>query len=243
VVVLSNSVNGAPDQITGEILSLLAPGQADARPAPKAAPVVALSAEQARRYVGDYDLGDMQLSIAEDRGGLTVTAPQGSSALVYRGNDRFEVAAAPGITLSFTWDGTTPVLAFQAEGPPRTARRHPPGPAFKKIPDLAGVWSGAVDTYEGPRELTLRVEESGPIYLRLGSAPWTLLDTPSYADGTLSGLFSGDIGTADANRRPYRLRLEVKRRGEVLNGGLIAQSLPANRVGNALTYWVELKKM
>lgn len=34
----------------------------------------------------------------------------------------------------------------------------------------------------------------------------------------------------------------VKERGDVMNGALTAQSMPAKRVGNALTRWVELKK-
>ncbi len=243
VVVLSNSASGAPEEISNEIIAILAPDRTNAPAKMPPAAGVALSLAERQRYVGDYDVGDMQISIGEDRGRLMVTAPPGSAPLVYRGHDRFEVEGQPGISLSFTWDGATPVVAFQMEGPPKTGRRHPPGPAFKKIPELVGVWTGAVETYEGPREVTLRVDESGPIYIRLDSAPWTLLNAPSYTDGTLSGLFAGDIATADANRRPYRLRLEVKLRGNVLNGGLTAQSVPANRVGNALTHWIELKRM
>ncbi|MEO8453002.1 MAG: serine hydrolase domain-containing protein [Gemmatimonadota bacterium] len=242
VVVLANSSSGAPSAISEEIVAVLAPDRT-AAPAKAAAPAATLSAAERKRYLGDYDVGDMQVSVSEDGGRLMVTVPQGSSLLLYRGNDRFDVAAAPGASLSFTWEGTTPVLALQMEGPPKTGRRHPPGPAFRKIPELAGTWAGAVETYEGPREVTLRVDEAGPIYLRLGSAPWTLLDAPSYSDGTLSGQFAGDIGTGDANRRPYRLRLEVKLRGNVLNGGLTAQTVPANRIGNGLTYWIELKRM
>ena len=48
------------------------------------------------------------------------------------------------------------------------------------------------------------------------------------------------MGTEDANRRPYNLRVEVKKRGDVLNGSLIAMSLPGNRAGNALTHWIEV---
>ena len=243
VVVLSNGSSGAPEEISNEIIAILAPDRTTAPAKTPAAAGVAMSVAERQRYTGDYDLGDMQISVSEDRGRLMVTAPQGSAPLVYRGHDRFEVEGLAGVTLSFTWDGATPIVSFQMGGTSKSGRRHPPGPAFKKIPELVGVWSGAVETYEGPREVTLRVDESGPIYIRLASAPWTLLNAPSYSDGTLSGLFDGDIGTADANRRPYRLRLEVKLRGNGLNGGLIAQSTPANRVGNALTYWIELKRM
>lgn len=53
---------------------------------------------------------------------------------------------------------------------------------------------------------------------------------------------SGDIGTDDANRTRYVLGLALKLRGETLSGGTTALTLPGRRVGNALTYWTELKR-
>ena len=152
--------------------------------------------------MGDYDVGDMQISISEDRGQLIATAPQGSSPLLDRGHDRFDVAAAPGMSLSFTWDGTTPVLSFETEGRPKTGRRHPPGPAFKKIPELVGVWSGAVETYEGSRDVMLRVDEAGPIYLKLGAAPWTVLNGASFTDRRSAKNEAKYIPTAGGGWRP-----------------------------------------
>jgi len=70
----------------------------------------------------------------------------------------------------------------------------------------------------------------------------TLLDRTQFKDGYLTGSFSGDIGTEDANRTRYALSLSLKLRGNILNGAMTAQSLPGRRVGNALTHWVELKK-
>jgi hypothetical protein len=52
----------------------------------------------------------------------------------------------------------------------------------------------------------------------------------------------GDIGTEDANRRPYHLHVSLKLREHALNGAMIAMSLPGQRMGNALSHWVELKK-
>jgi hypothetical protein len=51
-----------------------------------------------------------------------------------------------------------------------------------------------------------------------------------------------DIGTEDANRRPYTLQFHLKLRGPVLNGPASAVSDPGNHTGNALTQWVELRK-
>jgi hypothetical protein len=40
----------------------------------------------------------------------------------------------------------------------------------------------------------------------------------------------------------FYLRLEVKRRGDVLNGSVIALSLPGSRAGNALTHWIQVSR-
>jgi hypothetical protein len=40
----------------------------------------------------------------------------------------------------------------------------------------------------------------------------------------------------------HHAALSLKLRGDVLNGAMIAQSLPSSRVGLALTHWVELRK-
>jgi CubicO group peptidase (beta-lactamase class C family) len=243
VAVLCNSASAAPHQVAQEIIAILAPDRANPPPPAVAAAGEPLSPTERRRYVGSYDLGPFQLSIVETGGRLVASIPEGSAPLVYRGDGRFEVADAPGISVTFAAEGSNLVATYRSgDEPVLTGRRMPPGPAFKKIPEVEGAWVGAVDTYEGARDVVLRVEPTGAIYLRLADQPWTVLNDPGYSDGTLTGFFDGDIGTPDANRRPYHLRLEVKLRGNVLNGSLIAQSLPANRIGNALTSWIELKR-
>jgi CubicO group peptidase (beta-lactamase class C family) len=123
------------------------------------------------------------------------------------------------------------------------AKPTPPTPVpFKPGPELAGTWMGAVDTYKGEVSLRLTIKEDGDVHAQLGSNLETLLNSPNFRDGYLSGRMSGDIGTEDANRRPYILLLGLKLRGNVLNGGITAQSLPGRRAGNALTYWAELTR-
>lgn len=80
------------------------------------------------------------------------------------------------------------------------------------------------------------------MHARLGTQLTTLLNRPNFQDGSLTGVMSGDIGTEDANRTRYVLSLSLKLRGERLTGGITALSLPGKRVGNALTYWTELKR-
>jgi CubicO group peptidase (beta-lactamase class C family) len=120
--------------------------------------------------------------------------------------------------------------------------RQPAGPQFKPIPELNGVWQGQVSTYEGALPVTFVIRRSGVVFIQLSDRPWTVLDQAKFSDGVLSGIFAGDVGTVDANRRPYNLRLEVKKRDDVLNGSLIATSLPGRQVGNALTHWIEVRR-
>lgn len=54
--------------------------------------------------------------------------------------------------------------------------------------------------------------------------------------------FRRDLGSEDANRIEHVLSVELKLRGDVLNGSVIALSLPAVRVGNALTHWAEVRR-
>ena len=241
VVVLSNASSNLPFEIANEIISILAPDRMPPWVAPDVG--VALSAAERKKYVGTYDMGGMQISVADNGTRLVAGTPVGNGLMIYRGDDQFDVAGMPAVKLAFRWDGMTPVLTFRNADVEKTGTRQIPAPTFRKIPELVGTWSGAVETYEGPRDVVLRVEETGPVYVRLGAGPWTLLDAANFANGSLTGTFTGDIGTIDANRKPYVLRLDVKLRGTALNGGLIAQSVPANRVGNALTHWIALTRM
>jgi CubicO group peptidase (beta-lactamase class C family) len=124
----------------------------------------------------------------------------------------------------------------------RTPPQEPSSKAFQPPPELIGTWTGTLYTYKAELPLTLRFLESGDVHARLGSQLKTLLNDPRWQDGYLSGRMTGDVGTEDANRRPYLLNLTLKLRGAVLNGPASAVSLPGRRAGNALTQWVELKK-
>jgi CubicO group peptidase (beta-lactamase class C family) len=117
-----------------------------------------------------------------------------------------------------------------------------PPPAFEPSAELVGTWSGLVHTHKAAVPLTLTIHKDGDVHARLGSQLETLLNRVSLANGYLTGTMMGDIGTDDASRTPHTLSVTLKLRGTVLVGGMTALSLPAKRVGNALTHWVELKK-
>jgi hypothetical protein len=90
--------------------------------------------------------------------------------------------------------------------------------------------------------LVLRVLESGEVHVQFRGQFKMLLNDVSWENDTLSGRMLGDVGTEDANRHPYYLQLNLKLRGDVLNGSASAISLPGRRDSSGLTQWVELKK-
>ncbi|MBX9787715.1 MAG: hypothetical protein K2Y37_02270 [Pirellulales bacterium] len=134
--------------------------------------------------------------------------------------------------------------------PPKTSTKSeaadsPHGPSFAKfVPtaELLGMWEGRLVTYLGELPLELKILESGDVHVRLGTQLVTLLNDPSFRDGVLRGRFSGDLGTDDARGRPYTLQLEVKLRGDVLNGPITAMTQYDGRGSSAVTHWVELKR-
>ena len=113
---------------------------------------------------------------------------------------------------------------------------------FSPMPDVAGEWVGEVDTHLGPHRLALAIDDGGHVHVRLGDDLWTLLNNARFDGEYLRGGFRGDIGTEDANRTDYVLSLELRLRGDVLNGSVIAVTLPNVRLGNALTHWAELRR-
>ena len=250
IVVLCNSGGGAPRQIAQEIQRILVSDETDAQtpPATKAAGskkeggAVAIPAGLRARYLGSFNLGTTSATVTEKDRGLTVEYKQGSFPLVHQGDGVFVVTRAPSMRLNFEVEGVDTLLTLKDGETVLRGSRKPVGPRFHAMPELTGVWKGEVATYEGALPVTFVIRESGEVYLRLGARPWTVLDQANYSDGVLKGIFTGDVGTVDANRRPYNLRLEVKKRGDVLNGSLIALSLPGNRTGNALTHWIQVRR-
>jgi CubicO group peptidase (beta-lactamase class C family) len=126
---------------------------------------------------------------------------------------------------------------------PRAPLPAVPVVSFEPPSELVGTWTGQVHTPPRvPLNLTLEIKKDGDVHARLGTQLQTLLNRVTLRDGFLTGAMLGDLGTEDASRTPHTLSLTLKLRGNVLVGGITAMSLPAKRVGNALTHWVELKK-
>jgi CubicO group peptidase (beta-lactamase class C family) len=114
--------------------------------------------------------------------------------------------------------------------------------SFKPPKKLLGTWTGTVETYNGSLPLTFVVTKASGVRARLDDQPETEVGGVTLRKSYFSGWMSGDIGTEDANRRRYLLGFSLKLRGEVLNGSVTAVSFPNEKLPNALSHWVELKK-
>lgn len=132
------------------------------------------------------------------------------------------------------------ILLPKASPPASTYTPDPP--PFKPTPALRGTWKGALHTYKREIPFTVWFLESGDVHARLQGQLRMLFNLVSFRDGYFSARMMGDVGTEDANRKPYYLDFTLKLRGRTLNGAATAMSLPNKRARNALAYWVELKK-
>ncbi len=116
---------------------------------------------------------------------------------------------------------------------------------FNPEEGLMGNWEGSIDTYNGEIPIKIRVakpEKTSRVYVQLGDEKELRLISVSYRNGFLRGSFRGDLGTEDVQKYPNKLNVELKFRGDVLNGSVTAVPLPGKRVGNALSHWAELVK-
>lgn len=114
-------------------------------------------------------------------------------------------------------------------------------PGFKPASEFIGEWSGSVHTYKEEIPITFWFKESGDVHVKMGEQLKTLLNDVVFEQSYLAGRMMGNIGTEDANRRPYYLSVTLKLREKVLNGTMTAVSL-GQRTGNALSHWMEIKK-
>lgn len=125
-------------------------------------------------------------------------------------------------------------------------RTHPPLPPAKPATSarfdatLQGDWAGTVRTYQDDLPLRLRFMSDGNLHAKLGIQLWTLVNGVQVTDGRLTGSMLGNVNTGDTTRHPFHpfhhLKLDLKIRGDVINGAVI------NVAGCELNHWTELKK-
>lgn len=112
-------------------------------------------------------------------------------------------------------------------------------------PAFVGRWAGAVHGYAGEVPVRLEIDAGGRVLTTVGAAAQFEVSRVSVApNGSLSlADVPGDIRAPDAARYPYRLDFSLTPREDRLTGAVSAVSRPlADRIGNAMSYWVELRR-
>jgi CubicO group peptidase (beta-lactamase class C family) len=144
-----------------------------------------------------------------------------------------------------TEEVTNAILATLLGGKPDDfpTLRPDPSPTSPGLPGkLEGKWVGAVQTYQGNRNVTLWVQPSGEVFAQLAEQARASVRDARFDAGSFSGRMDGDIGTDDARRRPYELEWDVTMRGDLLNGTLYATAASSTKRPLRFGYWVELHR-
>jgi CubicO group peptidase (beta-lactamase class C family)/acetyl esterase/lipase len=125
---------------------------------------------------------------------------------------------------------------------PMAAGRKAQSPASGLPGKLRGRWTGSVHTHRQELAVTLWFQESGDVQAQLGDQVKALVNDARFSEGQFTGKMTGDIGTPEANRRPYHLQWDVTLRDGRLGGVLYAVGRHPSR-GLSLSHWVELRKL
>jgi CubicO group peptidase (beta-lactamase class C family) len=179
--------------------------------------------------------------VSEDMGGIQVVSHTGGMGGVSTGlylipdKDIVVVMLSNG---SMDPDAIVP-MAVKALGPDADAAK-----VYAAEAGLVGQWRGTVKTYNGVVPIELKIAD-GKTLARIGNSAfqdvYAQIDERGYLQ--VSDI-KGDLGSPDAARYPYKVNLELKLRGAVLNGHAAATSdWLSDRLGSNLASFTELKKV
>ena len=123
-------------------------------------------------------------------------------------------------------------------------------PTFEASPTLLGEWIGIVKTPDKDLPITLWFKPAGDVHVRLDDQLKALVNDAQLKDGEFKGVFLGDVGYEDADRRPYHLHFDLALRDDLLTGCILALTVikggeggaPGKRTGNALSFAATLSK-
>ncbi len=101
---------------------------------------------------------------------------------------------------------------------------------FRAGQEWIGSWSGSVEVDRDTVPLRITVDDSSRIVVQLGTQPSARASGVRVEAGFLRASIDGDIASATALRRRYRLHLKLARTGETLAGSLTAATSGAERV-------------
>jgi len=128
----------------------------------------------------------------------------------------------------------------------REQRQQPQAPSEAEpqpppVSDLVGTWSGAIQTPQGDRRLTLWVTPSGDVSTAIESTQRSSFTRGGASGTSIHGVTSGNLRVDDAPRPPYDLEMGLDLYAERLVGSATTQVREGQR-GPALSFWVELRK-
>jgi len=126
------------------------------------------------------------------------------------------------------------------------APARPQAPTFVTPPELAGTWTGTLHTYTHDLPVTLEFRPDGQVHAKLGNQLTSLVNGATFENGRFGGSFAARIGTPDTDRYLNVVQLDLKLRGNKLNGAATARDTGSGfespRVRNAMSHWIELEK-
>ena len=78
---------------------------------------------------------------------------------------------------------------------------------FVPQPEFVGEWIGTVETWQSKALFSMSIRADGDVHVKLGDNLETILNEPTFQNGTLSGRFVSSISTPDVSRYPHYVQL------------------------------------
>ncbi|MBI2616497.1 MAG: beta-lactamase family protein [Gemmatimonadetes bacterium] len=128
-------------------------------------------------------------------------------------------------------------LRLRRAQPPRLAET----PRFTPPAELAGEWTGTLRTWQRTLRFKLTFQPDGDVQAQVGDNAPALVNGARWANGVLTGRFTGTISTPDASRHRHSVLLQLRLLDGKLKGQASAQTTD-EPVYFALTSYVELGK-
>jgi CubicO group peptidase (beta-lactamase class C family) len=125
---------------------------------------------------------------------------------------------------------------------PVSAGTAPAAAASTVAPQLAGIWSGEIQTYRGNLPIALTIASGGEVEATLAKQPPVKMTNVRVRTNRVTGRMAADLGITYAEGTPYELRLDLSEQEGQLFGAAITYALEG-RDGPRLPFWVELKRV
>jgi hypothetical protein len=103
--------------------------------------------------------------------------------------------------------------------------------------ELAGTWSGEIQTHRGTVPLSVAIALSGDASATLGNQPPVNMTDVRITNDRLVGRMHGDLGVDYVGPAPYQLRFSLQRVGDRFIGSAITWA-----TAGRLPFWVELRR-